>query len=121
MRHITIHNHTTRLPEPLKARYCTSFLCRLLGLMFRSHLAPNEGLLLVQARDSRLDASIHMLFVFTDLAVIWINANHEVVDAILAKTWHPAYFPRQAAKYILEIHPDRLNEFKSGDKIAFDE
>ena len=87
--------------------------------MFRSSLEHNEGLLLVEARDSRLDTSIHMLFVYMDLAVIWINSQNEVVDIVLARSWRPAYAPRQAARYILEIHPDRLNEFKIGDLVEF--
>jgi uncharacterized membrane protein (UPF0127 family) len=87
--------------------------------MFRSKLEREEGLLLVEARDSRLDTSIHMLFVFMDLAVIWINSEYSVVDSVLARAWHPAYAPHQPARYILEIHPDRLDEFKIGDRVEF--
>ena len=87
--------------------------------MFRSRLAHEQGLLLVEARDSRLDTSIHMLFVFMDLAVIWINSENRVVDSVLARSWRPVYAPHQPAKYILEIHPDRLDEFKIGDRVEF--
>jgi uncharacterized membrane protein (UPF0127 family) len=114
---VHIENKDQPLPAPLQAFYCDSFLCRLRGLMFRSSLAPGEGLILVQGRESRLDAAIHMLFVFTDLAVIWINSENVVVDTVLARAWHPAYAPCRAAKYILEIRPDRLNEFKIGDRV----
>ena len=119
MKIIRLENRNQPLPAPLQAIYCDSFLCRLRGLMFRSSLAHNEGLLLVEARDSRLDTAIHMLIVFMDLAVIWINSEHIVVDTVLARSWHPAYAPRQTAKYILEIHPGRLNEFKIGDHVEF--
>ena len=78
--------------------------------------AQSKGLLLVEARDSRLDTAIHMLFVFMDLAVIWINSEKVVVDTVLARAWRPAYAPRQPARYILEIHPSRLGEFKIGDQ-----
>lgn len=87
--------------------------------MFRSCLERGQGLLLVQPRDSRLDSAIHMLFVFMDLAVIWINSDMTVVDSVLARAWYPVYVPKSAARYILEIHPARLNEFKPGDKIEF--
>ena len=87
--------------------------------MLRSHLAQEEGLLLVEGRDSRLDTSIHMLFVFMDLAVVWINSENIVVDSVLARAWRPVYAPRQAARYILEIHPSRLNEYSIGDKVEF--
>jgi uncharacterized membrane protein (UPF0127 family) len=119
MNTIQLENLNQPLPTPLQALYCDSFLCRLRGLMFRSSLAPGQGLLLVEGRDSRLDTAIHMLFVFMDLAVIWINSEKVVVDTVLARAWRPAYAPRQPARYILEIHPDRLNEFKIGDKIEF--
>jgi uncharacterized membrane protein (UPF0127 family) len=119
MKSIRIGNKDRPLPAPLQAIYCDRFICRLCGFMFRSSLASGEGLILVQGRDSRLDAAIHMLFVFMDLAVIWINSENVVVDTVLARAWHSAYIPRQAAKYILEIHPDRLKEFKIGDHIEF--
>jgi uncharacterized membrane protein (UPF0127 family) len=87
--------------------------------MFRSHLAPDESLLLVEARDSRIDTSIHMLFVYMDLAVVWINSGNTVVDTVLARAWRPAYTPRQPARYILELAPQRLNEFTIGDRVEF--
>jgi len=116
---VRIENTDQPLPVPLQAAYCDSFFGRLRGFMFRSRLAPGEGLILVQKSDSRLDAAIHMLFVFMDLGIIWINSGNTVVDAILARAWRPVYIPRRAAKFILEIHPARLKEFKIGDHIEF--
>ena len=119
-RQVQVINWSAALPRSIKARTCESFFCRLRGLMFRAHIALDEGLLLVQPLENRLDASIHMFFVFTNLAVIWINNEGCVVDSVLARAWHPAYFPKAAAKYILELSPDRLGEFKVGDKIKFE-
>ncbi len=119
MKTIRLENKSLPLPSTLQATYCDSFLCRLRGLMFRSRLDSSQGLLLVEAHDSRIDTSIHMLFVFMDLGVVWINSKKEVVDTVLARSWHPVYLPRQAARYTLEIHPDRLHEFKIGDQVEF--
>jgi uncharacterized membrane protein (UPF0127 family) len=119
MNSIHIKNIDHPLPSPLEAIYCNSFLCRLRGLMFRSNLAADRGLMLVEGRDSRLDTAIHMLFVFMNLAVIWINSDKVVVDIVLARAWRPVYAPRQPAMYILEIIPDRLGEFRIGDHIEF--
>ena len=118
----TIHVNNLDFPSqtPLQIKYCDSFLCRLRGLTFRSKLAPTEGLLLVQKQDSRLDTSIHMLGVSFDLAIIWINSSLTVVDKVLAKSWHLAYAPKEKAQFILEIHPDRLVEFKIGNKVKFE-
>jgi uncharacterized membrane protein (UPF0127 family) len=103
----------------MRIRYCDSFLCRLRGLTFRSHLDPDDGLLLVEARDSRIDTSIHMLFVPFDLTVVWINSDKVVVDKIIARSWRPAYFPKAPARYTLEIHPDRWDRFEVGDKVEW--
>jgi uncharacterized membrane protein (UPF0127 family) len=119
MKTIQLENKTQPLPSSLNVGYCDSYLCRLRGLMFRSSLAADKGLLLVESHDSRLNTAIHMLFVFMDLAVIWINSERVVVDSVLARAWRPAYAPRQPARYIMEIHPSRLNEFKIGDVVEF--
>jgi uncharacterized membrane protein (UPF0127 family) len=119
MKIIGIENKNQPLPAPLQAFFCDSLLCRLRGLMFQLSLPQDKGLLLIEARDGRLGTSIHMLFVFMDLAVIWINSKNKVVDSILACSWRPAYVPHKAARYILEIHPSRINEFKIGDQIEF--
>lgn len=119
MKTIRVENKSLPLSASIQAKYCDSFLCRLRGLMFRSSLDACEGLLLVEAHDSRIDTSIHMFFVFMDLGVVWINSQHQVVDTIRAKAWRPVYLPRQAARYTLEIHPDRLGEFNVGDLVEF--
>jgi len=116
-----VHNLSRQLGNPARVGYCESFLCRLRGLMFRSRLGEQDGLLLVGNVDSRWNASIHMFFVPFDLAVFWINARWTVVDKVLAKSWHPAYLPGSSARYILEIHPDRWADYEIGDKVEFRE
>ncbi|HNB35305.1 MAG TPA: DUF192 domain-containing protein [Anaerolineales bacterium] len=116
---IHIKNLSRSLEYPAQVGYCDSFLCRLRGLMFRARLSPDEGLLLVERRNSRLDTSIHMFFVPFDLAVFWINSDMIVVDKVVAKSWKPAYFPKAEAKYTLEIHPDRWADYEIGDKVEF--
>ncbi len=116
---LLVRNLSRPIQSPARIRRCDSFLCRFRGLMFRSHLDRNDGLLLEITHDSRLDSSIHMFFVPFDLAVIWINSELCVVDKVIAKGWHPAYFPAHAARYTLEMHPDRMDDFEVGDKVAF--
>jgi uncharacterized membrane protein (UPF0127 family) len=116
---IFVQNSNKQIKLPPRIKFCDSFACRLRGLMFRSRLDKDEGLLLVIDRDSRIDSSIHMLFVPFDLAVFWINSRMVVVDKKLARSWRPAYFPAKAARYILEIHPDRMDDFEVGHKVEF--
>jgi uncharacterized membrane protein (UPF0127 family) len=121
MKLVTVHNLTRPKPQPLAARYCVSFLCRLRGLTFRLSLPQNWWLLLVQRRDSRVDSSIHMLAMWIDLAVVWITDAGEVVDVRLARRWRPAYFPRRPARYVLEMAAEHLEDFHIGDKVRFEE
>ncbi len=121
MKLVIIENQTHPLQSPLVAPYCSSFLCRLRGLMFRRTLASGDGLLLVNKRDDIVDASIHMMFVNFDLAVAWINHQGEVVDTALARRWRPLYFPKRPAQYILEMSAGRMGDFQVGDRVTFNE
>jgi uncharacterized membrane protein (UPF0127 family) len=120
-KYITLTNLSQPHTRPVVARYCQSFFCRLRGLMLTRSLAPDSGLLLVQSRENRTDASIHMLFMAMDLAVVWINNNLDVVDVCLAQRWRPVYFPKKPAGYVLETSIDRLADFNIGDKVRIDE
>ena len=116
---ITIENKNRKIDSLPRIKYCNTFLTQLRGLTFRPRLGLDEGLLLVGTRDSRLDSSIHMLFVACDLTVIWINSEMQVVDKIIAKSWRPAYFSKQPARYVLEIHPERWADYEIGDTVQF--
>lgn len=89
--------------------------------MFTRHLPDDHGLLLVQKKDSRMEASIHMMFMWIDLGVIWINSDYLIVDSVLARRWKIAYLPKNPAKYVLETSVSHLVEFHIGDKVRFDE
>jgi len=116
---IFIENKNRKLDSLPRIKYCDTFLTQLRGLTFRSRLLRDEGLLLVGTRDSRLDSSLHMLFVAFDLTVIWINSEMKVVDKIIAKSWRPAYFSKQPAKFVLEIHPEHWGDYEIGDTVQF--
>jgi uncharacterized membrane protein (UPF0127 family) len=120
MQQVHIYNLSRPQDSAVVAKYCVSFTCRLRGLMFRRSLAAEEGLLLVQSRENRLDAAIHMLFMWVDLAVVWINAASEVVDVRLARRWRPIYVPTRPALYVLELAEGHLADFKVGDQVKFE-
>ena len=46
------------------AKWCDSFGSKLRGFTFRRELGPQAGLVLVEAKDNRVNTAIHMLFVF---------------------------------------------------------
>ncbi len=121
MRRVIIHNPSNPDFPLLRARYCKDFLCQLRGLSFRRSLPIDEGLLLVQSRESKLDAAIHMLFMWMDLTVVWLNKEKQVVDIRLARRWRPVYIPDAPAMYVLELPLTWQDKFALGDQIEFDE
>jgi uncharacterized membrane protein (UPF0127 family) len=102
------------------ARWCSSYLCKLRGLMFRQKLEPGEGLILVEGSESKLATSIHMLFMAFPIAAIWLNTDFEVVDKIEALPWRLAYAPSKPARYTLEASPELLERVEIGDRLAFE-
>jgi hypothetical protein len=118
MQTITIENREKSLS--LRAGYCTSFACRLRGLTFKRDLPSDWGLLLVGRQDSKSDASIHMLFMMMDLAVVWINSAQRVVDVRRAWRWRSMIIPQAPAKYVLELPVDRFDDFEIGDELHFE-
>lgn len=121
MRRVRIYNSSRVGVRPVTAGYCERFLCQLRGLTFRRNLPADEGLLLVQRGESRLEAAIHMLAMRMDLSVVWINTAGRVVDVRLARRWRPMYLPRRPARYVLEIAAARFDDFRIGDAVRFDE
>ena len=118
-KHIFIENKNRKIKSLPRIRYCNTFLTQLRGFTFHPRLTLDEGLVLVGTRNSRLDSSIHMVFVAFDLAVVWINSDMTVVDKVIAKSWRPAYFSKQPAQYVLEIHPERWGDYEIGDTVQF--
>jgi hypothetical protein len=117
-RYVFVQNAQRPFSISPRVRYCDSFLCQLRGLMFRRSLDVEEGLLLVQPQDGRLASAIHMLFVPFPLAVFWLDSQLRVVDKVLAQPWRPAYFPRQPARYVLELHPAYFLLLNAGESIV---
>jgi uncharacterized membrane protein (UPF0127 family) len=106
---------------PPRLKWCNTFGRKLRGFTFRRHLAEDEGLVLVEKSDSRLNTAIHMLFVFFDLGVIWVNDAGDVVDKTLARPWRLSYAPQAPARYVIELHPSLLDQIQIGQHLRFEE
>lgn len=102
-----------------RLKWCDTFGSKLRGFTFRRNLSPADGLVLVEKSDSRLSTAIHMLFVFFDLGVIWVNEAGEVVDIVVARPWRPSYAPQAPARYVIELHPSLLPQVRVGDHLQF--
>jgi uncharacterized membrane protein (UPF0127 family) len=105
----------------VRLKYCDTFGSKLRGLMFTKQLAPDTGIIIVEDRESRLNAAIHMLFMNYDITVLWLDSDLVVVDKTLAKKWIPIYVPKQKAKYIVELHVSKFSDYEIGQHLILSE
>ena len=89
------------------------------GLMYTKQLEPNGGLLIILPETRR--SAIWMKNVQIPLDVVWISSNGEIADIRSLQPCEtdpcPIYWPRAAAKYILEVAEGSFPG-KIGDTIA---
>jgi uncharacterized membrane protein (UPF0127 family) len=116
-----LRNANTGEPVLARVRLCDTMWTRFRGLQLVRHLPADQGLLFVTGGESRTHTSIHMLFMFFSIAVVWLDSGGRVVDRRLAKPWRLAYAPQAPAQYFIEANPDLLDRVQVGDILRFDE
>jgi uncharacterized membrane protein (UPF0127 family) len=112
-------NQTTGEAVARRVTNCDTFWRRLRGLMFRRRLGPDEAYLFAFHSEGIVASSVHMVFVFFPIALIWLDGQQRVVDVRLARPFRPYYAPRQAAQYLIEGAPGLLGLVRVGDRIEF--
>jgi uncharacterized membrane protein (UPF0127 family) len=76
-----------------------TFFRRFRGLMLVRNV--NYALVFILPTETRVNASIHMFFMLSDIDVVWLDSSRRVVDFTMAKKWR-LYSPKKPAKYIIE-------------------
>jgi len=102
----------------IQIKFCESFTSRLKGLMFSKQIPLDQGIILVENKESKINTSIHMMFMNFNLAVLWLDKELVVVDKVLAKKWVPIYIPKFRAKYVVELHSNQFSNFSIGDQLV---
>jgi hypothetical protein len=103
-----------------KVVHCDTFWKRGRGLMFRRGLPQDQVYLFVEGRESVAQTTIHMLFVFFPIAVVWLDAKKQVVDKALARPFRPFYAPKSPAQYFVEGPPSLLESVSIGEQLEFE-
>lgn len=102
----------------IQIKFCESFISRLKGLMFSKQIPLDQGIILVENKESKINTSIHMMFMNFNLTVLWLDKELVVVDKVLAKRWVPIYLPKFRAKYVVELHSNQFSNFSIGDQLV---
>jgi len=105
--------------EVVEAEVANTFFSRLKGLMFRSKLPKNKGLLIEFAPYSS-SRTIHGFFMRFAVELIFIDENHKVVEIAPLKPWK-FYTPKRHCKWVLEVNEGAAKEkgIKEGDELVF--
>jgi uncharacterized membrane protein (UPF0127 family) len=100
-----------------KVRFASNTWERTKGLMFEKEKNFDYALVFSFPAESRIGTSLHMLFVFFPVDVIFLNKNKEVVDKAVLEPFTPNYTPKKAAKYVIEMPKGKTKGIKIGQKI----
>lgn len=114
----TVKLENTSSPDTVvNVKYCDFFWSKFIGLMFSKELKLDHGIILVEDSETRMNTSIHMMFMNYDLTILWLDKELVIVDKVLARKWVPFYFPKKPAQFVVELHRSKFSEFSLGDKL----
>lgn len=98
---------------------CDSFWKRFMGLMFRKKLGNGNALLFILPKESRMESSIHMMFVFFPIDVLWLDKNFKVIDKRLnIKPFSFNHTPKESAKYVVEAAAGKFSSLELEEKLS---
>jgi uncharacterized membrane protein (UPF0127 family) len=110
-----ITNTTRKFVIINKSKICKSITSRAFGLMLRKK--PDYGMIFVFDNERRAD--LHMLFVFFQIDVLFLDKKKRVVD--IKKDFKPFtyYSPKAKSLYVIELPVGVMGKTAMGDKITF--
>ena len=101
-------------------KICKDWFSKARGLMFSSGLKKGQALILVADKESVMESSIHMLFVFQWIDVVWLDRNKNVVDFKRnVKPFTILIMPKKPAKYVVELPKGGISNINIGDNFIF--
>jgi len=102
-----------------KVKFASNTLERTKGLMFEDKKKFNYALVFDFPTESRIGASLHMLFVFFPIDVLFLNKDKKIVDKVTLNPFIPNYTPKKAAKFVIEMPKGKAKIAKIGEKITW--
>ncbi|MBT4334712.1 DUF192 domain-containing protein [archaeon] len=103
-----------------KALYKKNVLFKVKGLMFSKPLKSGEAIILEAKEEGIIETTLHMLFVFYPIDILWLNKKLEIVD-IKRKVlpFKPWIVPKSPAKFVVEMKSGAAKTLKIGDVLKF--
>jgi uncharacterized membrane protein (UPF0127 family) len=109
----------------IKSEVADTFAKQMVGLMYRTGIGKDEGMLFPLKFKGRNTAAVIMLNMRFGIDIVWMDDKHRIVD--IAKNAKPSsifgrsYVPKKEANYVLELKAgtaERLG-IRMGERLSF--
>ena len=113
-----LKNNSTNQKIIEQTRIASSFFSKFKGLMLESK--HDFALIFVLEKESIIGASIHMLFVFKPIDIVYLNEKKQIIElAQNIQPWILNFSPKKPAKYFIELPKGLIkkNSLKLGQEI----
>ena len=102
-----------------KSFVADSAFSRAMGLMFEDPKKFDYGLIFELPSESTIGASVHMIFVFFPIDIVFLDSSRRAVDKATLTPWMLNYTPKKAAKYFVELPAGLGKGISIGDRIEW--
>lgn len=102
-----------------KVKFARNTWERTKGLMFEEKKNFDYALIFEFPMESRIGTSLHMLFVFFPIDVLFLDKKQVIVDKVTLDPFIPNYTPRKAAKFVIEMPKGKASKAKLGQKVEW--
>lgn len=103
-----------------KIRFARTILQRTKGLMFEEKKNFDYALIFEFPVEDKLLTSIHMIFVFFPIELLFLDKNQIVVDKVTLTPFTLNYTPKKKAKFVVELPVGTTKRVELGEKITWE-
>lgn len=90
------------------------------GLMFEDKNKFDYALVFDLGKESQISATIHMMFVFFPIDVVYLNKEKRVVDIVKGlKPFTPSYTPKARSCYFIELPEGKASGIGINDSLEW--
>ncbi|MDO8428976.1 MAG: DUF192 domain-containing protein [Candidatus Diapherotrites archaeon] len=89
------------------------------GLMFENQKNFNYALVFDFEKEVRMQASLHMMFVFFPIVVLFLNSEKKIVEIAHLKPFQLNYTPKNKIQYAIELPEEKINQVQLNDVLEW--
>ena len=115
-----LFNKTKKKQVMANVKLATTTFNKLKGLMFENQQRFDYALVFPLPRESIAMATIHMLFVFFPIDVVYLDKNKRVVDIVRQlQPFTPSYSPKKPSKFFVELPAGKSKGISMGNELSW--